>query len=328
MVLRDYYFTSQISRSTSARKSVTAFLTTHACLCAVGCRGSQADNIGKESVCNNRELSVTDQNLNDIKDSVQKLFQWEAYWTYNDLDSNAWYLKNIGPSISISIFSLRRGVIVFVPGFDSSVVKFRKDIEGTLSNPVFIRSRATFEQDTLKAIAKVLGNWEEFLFFAGIETSKGSYRIPILVSDGEMTRYLDKNRDKINYCETQSEINLLPPGPITYEPMDEKKQALLEEIVKESARVAKSMFTESRKVTITVPNFNYNDSQIWVLLEVPNRESYTVSMNLDVTNPKTSVSYMTTVEIKGSPKYRTPIAADEKIRKAAIKCIELRALNN
>src|SRR5207247_6592073 len=137
-----------------------------------GCRGTQANNIGKESVCNSRELNVTEENLDYIKDSLQKLFQWEAHWTYNDLDSKAWYRKNIGSSIPISIFSLRRGVIVSVPEFDGSAVKFRKDTGGTLSNPVFIRSRTNFDQNKLKSIAKVLGNWREFLLFSEIETDE------------------------------------------------------------------------------------------------------------------------------------------------------------
>jgi hypothetical protein len=323
MVLRRLCSSRRIIYNREMTGLLNILLVVLACVSLGGCRDTQADHVADESACQGAGLKVDDRQMSHIKDSLQKLFQWEAYWTYNDDESKSSYKEKIGRPLSIEVFSLRRGVIVFISGLENSVVKFRKTADGDLSNPQFVRGGAgvDFDGDKLTAIANALGDWREFLFLAGAETAKGLDQPPLLIPASNMKSYIEHNRDTIKYCQTSSDIALLPLKTLTYDPMDDRKQALLDHIVAESTDLAQTMFTKGHTVVISVPNFNLNDDRIWVLLEESKVEAYTISLKLDAMNTETPVKYMNTVEIKSAPKYGIRIGADEKIRRAPIKVL-------
>ncbi|MEK6406897.1 MAG: hypothetical protein AABN34_08035 [Acidobacteriota bacterium] len=296
-----------------------------ACLPAGACRPTQAGDIAGEPECRRRELEIDEKQMSNIKDSIRRFFQWEAYWTYTDQQRRAFYDEKSNKRFSILVFSLSHGLIVFVPDMENSVLTFRKSPDGNISGPRSVKSGPSFtrdfEGDNLLVIAKALGNWREFILLTGREIEKEPYGIPLLIPEEEMRRYIDRNRDSMKYCQVQSEINLLPRTPVTYDPMDKKKEALLEAIGEASIDLARMMFIKGVGVTITIPNFNINDGGIWVLIENSHREAYTMGMSIDVTKTDTPVTYVGTVEIRRNPKYGIRIGADEKIRQAAIKTL-------
>lgn len=312
--------------ASNAAHLVKIVLVALVCLPGVGCRPTQAGDIAEKPRCQQKEVELDEKQLSYIKDSVQRLFRWDAYWTYTDQVNRASYNERINQTFSMLVFSLSHGVVVFVPRLENAVIAFGKLANGNISNPRFVRRGPAFdgtaEGDKLIAIAKALGNWREFILFTGEEIETEQHRIPLLIPEDDMKKYIERNRDSIKYCQIESEINLLPLEPLTYDPMDEKKQALLEAIVKASIGLAKTMCNRGTSVTITIPNFNVNDGGIWILLEERHGEAYTLGMNLDITNTDAPVTYIGTVEIRSSPKYGKPIGADEKIRKAAIKVLE------
>ncbi|MFY9555887.1 MAG: hypothetical protein WAV47_14350, partial [Blastocatellia bacterium] len=76
--------------------------------------------------------------MDHIKESIQRLFQWKAYWTYNDNESKSLYSEKTKQRAPFEVFSLKRGVIVSIANLGNSVVEFRKSADGNLSNPTFL----------------------------------------------------------------------------------------------------------------------------------------------------------------------------------------------
>lgn len=130
----------------------------------VGCQYSRADKIAQNLECMDEELKVDQKQMDYIRASLSKLFQWEAYWP--GLDEERQLAYKSGQKVSIVVFSLKRGVIVVVPSLENSVIKFAKSRQGQISNPQFFASGKTvsFEGDKLIAVAKSLGDWREFSF--------------------------------------------------------------------------------------------------------------------------------------------------------------------
>lgn len=296
-----------------------------ACLPVIACSPTKADQMAGMPDCDHSQLEIDEKQMSYVKDSVQKFFQWEAYWTYTDQDSRAFYNEKINQSIPIQVFSLSHGLIVFVPGLENSVIAFSRSANGIISNPRFVRGgpsfNGSFEGDKLLAMAKALGSWREFISFTGKATEKEPPGIPLLIPEDDMKRYIDRNRGSIKYCQRDSNIKLLALNPVTYDPMDEKKQSLLEAIVKASIGLAKTMFGKGVSVTIIIPDFNINDGGIWIQLEERHGEAYTMGMNMDLTNTDAPVTYAGTVEIKSNPRYGIRLGADEKIKENAVKTL-------
>lgn len=304
------------------------------CASVVGCSGTQADQkVGKRE-CSSPELELDQTRMTYISESIQRLFQWSAYWTYNDEESKSLYNAKIGRKIPLDVYSLARGVIVYLPSLGTSVVMFEKSPDGNLSNPNFLvggivkegLSKVEFEGDKLMAIAKAIGDWNEFLVITGKETQREIRQFPVILSDLDKQRYIANNRDTLKYCQIGSELNLLPLAPPTYDPMDERKQILLGELVRASQRLVQRMFAKGEMLTITLPNFNVNDERVWILIEDEKGEGCTMSMGIDTMNRDAPVNYESMVELRSNPKYGIKIGAEEKIKKAAAKVLSYKVL--
>lgn len=322
MVLRKRYSSRSIFRNRAITVSLNVLLVALIGVSQGGCGDTHAGQAAKRPACESQELAVDEKRMNYIKDSLQRLFQWEAYWTFNDDESKSSYNAKAGQPVSINVFNFKRGVVVFIPGLEYSVVKFRKYDDGNLSNPQLVSNgaRLSSEGDELMAVAKALGD-SEFLLITGQETYREPRRSPKPIPYPNMKSYIERNRDAIEYCQAQSAIDPLPLTAPAYDSMDERKQALLGNIVKESTELARTMFAKGDTVTIRVPNFNLNDDRIWVLMEVGKGEAYTVCLKIDVMNTDAPVAYMNTVEIRNNPKYGIRIGADEKIKHASVKVL-------
>jgi len=288
----------------------------------------KAQDSTKEQECSRKDLKLDEQQMNYLKESVQKLLQWEAYWQYDDPDDRDTYNQKTNLKVAMITFSMSRGVIVLIPTLDNSVVTFKKLMDGTISSPRSVRSgpgfAGSFEGDTLIAIAKALGNWREFISFSGRAIGEDLNSVPPIIRDSDMKSYIDANRESIRYCKMHSEITVLPLEPMAYDPLDETKQVLLRAIIDESTRIANVMFPKGANVRITVPNFNVNDAGIWVLLEKTGGEAYIIGLSLDVINQHSPVSFVGTVETRSNPKYGIPLRADSKIKREAIKFLQYR----
>jgi len=302
------------------------------CAGAFGCRGTQPDQIAGTRECSSPDLELDETRINYVRKSLQRFFQWSAYWTYNDEESKSLYNAKIDRQIPLEVYSVARGVIVYLPSFGASVVLFEKSPDGNLSNPRFLIGggvkegllKVEFEGDKLMAMAKAVGDWNEFLLMIGKEPRKDTSQFPFTLSDSAMQRYIANNRDTLKYCQFKSEMNLLPLTALTYDPMDERKQFLLGELVKASQHLAQTMFVKSEALTITLPDFNANGEDVWILIEDKKGEGYTMSMGIDPMNRDAPVSYSNTVELRSNPRYGIRIGAEEKIKKAAIKVLNYR----
>jgi hypothetical protein len=285
----------------------------------VGCSGTQASRGTNLPNCR-PELSLDEKQKNYIEDSIAKLFQWDSYWTGDDEDSRSSYNQKVGEKANIIVINLKQGIVVFVPSCGNAAIKFRKSMNGDISNPQYLRGGVDRGGDSLIGIAKVLGDWQEFLKFTGRDADIESYPFPRGASDQEMKMYIEQNRPSIGYCEIHGEITYLPQKP-TYDSMDERKEAILKLITDECIKLAQVMFNKGDTVTISIPNFNLNDDRIWVLLE-DQAEAYTMSLKMDLADKDYPITFQNTVEIRSEPKYGIRIGADEKIRQAAIKTLE------
>lgn len=285
----------------------------------VGCRATQADRPAEK--CQVQELQLDENQIEHIKDSIQKRFQWDAYWTYNDNSSQSAYSERTLERVSLVLFSLKRGVVVVIPTLEKFIV-FRKSPEGAISSPYFVPGGGPafdgdFDGYKAAAMAKDLGdNSRELL----LELGKA---FPQIIHEEQVMKdRMEHSPDSPKYCQTKSDMRLLPLTVPTYDPMDERKEALLGAIVEASIKHAQTMFTKGETITITLPNFNVSDERIWILLEDGKAEAYTVHLNITVMNTEVSASYGGTVEIRSNPKYGIRIGAEEKIKRDAIKILK------
>ena len=292
---------------------------------AVGCWSTNAYQPVTAGECL-QELQIGEKQLGQIRHSLQKMFQWNAYWTYNDETSKSRYKKQIGKKLSMVLYSLKRGLVVHVPTLEDAVVVFRKSTDGSISNPDLVHSGpgfvGSFDGDKVAAMATAMGPSWRFLRLAGLDIHRDTDHSPALVSDDELKRHLERYREAIKYCETESELSLLPLTIPDYAPMDARKEAVLSAIIEATTEQAKTMFTKDERLSITVPNFNVSDERIWILLEETAGEAYTIALNMEVLNTEVSVTYGGTVEIKSNPRNGIRIGAEEKIKRGAIKAME------
>lgn len=331
-------------------KALSFAILTATCLIAIllsflACGTTIARRSENEPTCK-PELVLKEDQIQHIKDSLARQFQWDAYWTYSDTDALATYDEKIGRHTPIVLFAFRHGTVVFAPTMDKEIIAFHKNMDDRLSSPLFLGSALMsveeFKQEPLLGIAKTLGDWRTFIELtqgnafdyasyrdriavpeelkAEIERNKTELHIPVALSDDQMKSYIATHRDVLGYCQTNEFIRILPISRMRFDTMNDEKRRLLLAIEQEALNLAKTMFRR-RSVTITIPDFGYDDAQIMILFELK-KDAYTMRFSLDAARTEAPVKVLNTFEIQESPRYGISLHSDTKIKRQALKVLK------
>lgn len=229
-------------------------------------------------------LKLTDDQIAFIQKNVSNVISARTYWTWPDADKDLFYKANAGKFVPVKYISFEHAVIVWINQLRDLSVGYIKFPDGRLDYPASVdywTSGPEDIEDLIKAGKMRPGNWNRFIMMLDMLDYEYELRSAREQKDNYRTQFTSPKSHQV----MDANIILPPLAPLTYDPMTETKQLLLQRILKESAHQADMMFEKQETVSITVPDFNVGESFVWVLIE--NKEGGGAIVSIDLTtDPK------------------------------------------
>ncbi|MGH9759303.1 MAG: hypothetical protein ACREDR_45745, partial [Blastocatellia bacterium] len=137
-----------------------------------------------------------------------------------------------------------------------------------------------------------------------------------------MAKALGESSSEKDYWEGEAEIRPLPLGPTGYLPIDPEKKAFLNEITEEAELSADKFYEAGKQVTLTIPNFDAGEPEIWVLVRGGNQAGMVIGLLLHTT-PKQPVLFDSVVDYDVSvDRYGIKTDDAQKIEANALRTIK------
>jgi len=229
-----------------------------------------------------------------LKDNLPKLLRWYQLWTRADPFDDQTYLNHVGKVLQAQVYGLSDHVVVFIPALHRAFV-YERVPDGALTHPGEVSWTGMDQAQDLSQLLR--------------EPPMGR------------ARPLGNFKGAIKYWRGNSPLMLLSSLPPAYETMNPSKDGLLDRIANEARTAARKFYDKGEEISITIPNFDLGEPQIWVMMKGQKDSGMVISIQLSV-NPSGEPAFMNVVDYDISVA-RNGIKTDcaDKIRENSLKTI-------
>lgn len=289
--------TYRMAANGSLSTNVWRYLGAPTVLCLVfwGCRGSSASLKGSSGQAIDGP-GLTSEAEAFIEDSVPKVWRWSEFWTNGDPDRDKAYSESVGKTVPVQIYFGGSSLVVFVPSFHRAFV-YERGSEWNFDHPSEVSWPGVEVLNDLSGVLKKAPT--------GMSKPLGGF-------EGEASYWRGDGQIRV------LPLSLTPDGPISPE-----KRSLLERITSEAEKAGEKFFEKGKGVTITIPNFEPGEPEVWVLMKGQKDAAMIISFRLSIDPRETVAGFNNVVDYDTSvARYGIKLGFAEKIKTTAIKTVK------